>query len=40
MIPLPVQVKGGDFSVVTFEIREIEMIRQRLRLPREPANIQ
>lgn len=34
---LPVQVKGCDLRVVSLEVREVEVIRKRLRVAREPV---
>jgi hypothetical protein len=34
---LPVQMKGGYLRRVALEVREVEVIWQRLLLPRKPA---
>lgn len=36
-IILPVQMKGGNFSGMPLEVREVEMVWQSLLFSREPA---
>jgi len=36
----PVQVEGGNLGVVALVVREVEMVGQRLLLPRKPVEMQ
>jgi len=36
----PVQVEGGNLGVVALIVREVEVVGQRLLLPRKPVEMQ